>query len=328
MTCCLMSIITVLAYIVVPISIFKIFLKLTTGWDRSPTCLVGKTAIVTGANAGIGFYTAQDFAKRGARVILACRNRQRAEDARSKIIEATGNPNVVVRIIDLSSLASVRAFAKEINETEERLDILVNNAAQGGIEHQLTADGLGLTMQSNYFGPFLLTHLLIELLKKSAPSRVVNVSSETARVAKLDLNNLNGPSDSYFTKSMDYANTKLCNCLFTTELARRLRGSGVETYVVQPGAVKTEFLKNLSYSYRIVLDAIALITHKNGEAGAQTSIYASVSKDVIGQSGEYFGECKKGWMPSAAKNKELAWNLWEKSEEFVQLTPQERQLLQ
>ncbi|KAF2897600.1 hypothetical protein ILUMI_08569 [Ignelater luminosus] len=328
MTCCLMSIITVLAYILVPISIFKIFLKLTTGWDRSPTCLVGKTAIITGANSGIGFYTAQDFAKRGARVILACRNRQKAEEAKFKIIEATGNPNVVVRIVDLSSLASVRAFAKEINETETRLDILVNNAGLGGMEHQLTADGLSLIMQSNHFGPFLLTHLLTELLKKCAPSRVVNVSSKAADYGKLDLNNLNGPPDSYFTKSRDYANTKLCNILFTAELARRLKGSGVETYVIQPGLVKTEILQHLPLINRLAVQALASITHKNGEEGAQTSIYASVSKDVIGKSGEYFGECKKWRMPSAAKNKELARKLWEKSEELVQLTHQERQLLQ
>lgn len=116
---------------------------------------------------GIGFYTAQDFAKRGAKVILACRNQQRAENARSKIVEVTGNPNVVVKILDLGSLDSVRAFAKDINKAEERLDILVNNAGIAGFEYQLTSDGLSLTMQINHFGPFLLTYLLIGVLLSS-----------------------------------------------------------------------------------------------------------------------------------------------------------------
>ncbi|KAF2897601.1 hypothetical protein ILUMI_08570 [Ignelater luminosus] len=298
------------------------------GWDRSSTCLVGKTAIVTGSNSGIGFYTAQDFAKRGARVILACRDSKRAEEARSKIVEATGNPNVVVRILDLGSLDSIRAFAKEINETEERLDILVNNAGVAGFEHQLTADGLSLTMQINHFGPFLLTYLLIGLLKKSAPSRVVNVSSDAAMIAKLDLENLNGPPNAFLTKTVDYANSKLCNILFTNELALRLEGSGVETYSIHPGAVKTEFFKNMSSTAsRKVFETAAKMFYKTAEEGAQTSIYASVSKDVIGKSGEYFADCKKNRKPRAARDKELAKKLWEKSEEFVKLTAEERQLL-
>ncbi|KAF2885832.1 hypothetical protein ILUMI_20341 [Ignelater luminosus] len=319
--------IAVIASIIALVFVFKIFLKLTTGWDRSPTCLVGKTAIVTGANSGIGFYTAQDFAKRGAKVILACRNQKRAEEARSKIVEATGNPNVIVKILDQGSLASVRAFAKEINETEEKIDILVNNAGLGGIEHQISADGLSLIMQTNYFGPFLLTHLLIDLLKKSAPSRIVNVASDAAHFANLNINDLNGIPDAYFSKSVDYSNTKLCNILFTNELARRLKGSGVETYSIHPGAVETNFFDNFPPNAKRVFKVVAAVFYKTTEEGAQTSIYASVSKDVVGKSGTYFADCKRGWMPRAAKDQELSRKLWEKSVEFVKLTEEERQLL-
>jgi retinol dehydrogenase-11 len=139
----------------------KTYAKLTTGWCRSQTCLVGKTAIVTGANTGIGFETALDFAKRGARVILACRDEQRANEARDRIVEETGNENVMVRLINMSSFDSVRAFAKEINAREDRLDILVNNAGAGGIGDKQSQDGHVLLMQINYFSSFLLTHLLI-----------------------------------------------------------------------------------------------------------------------------------------------------------------------
>lgn len=158
--------------------ILKIYTKLTTGWDNSFTCLVGKTAIVTGSNtgkylllnqiflvyyilSGIGFETAKEFAKRGARVILACRNKEKAEAAQRQIIEATDNTNVVIKLVDFSSLDSVRAFAKDINENEKRLDILVNNAGTADAGKPVSKDGLELIMQTNYFSSFLLTVLLI-----------------------------------------------------------------------------------------------------------------------------------------------------------------------
>ncbi|KAF2887869.1 hypothetical protein ILUMI_18304, partial [Ignelater luminosus] len=147
--------------LIIPLVLFKIFQKFSTGWDHSPTCLVGKTTIVTGANTGIGFCTALDFAKRGAKVIIACRNKNKAEKARHTIIEQTGNSNVIVRIVDFTSLASVRAFARQIKETEDRLDILVNNAGVFGVANVTTDDGLNLSMHTNYFGPTLLTLLLI-----------------------------------------------------------------------------------------------------------------------------------------------------------------------
>uniref|UniRef100_A0A1Y1N8U6 Uncharacterized protein n=1 Tax=Photinus pyralis TaxID=7054 RepID=A0A1Y1N8U6_PHOPY len=233
----------VILCIVIAVLCVKYYNAVTIGWNHSPTCLVGKTVVITGANIGIGFYTALDFAKRGARVILACRNKPKAEKAQAKIIEETGNANVIVRIVDLSSLNSVRQFAKEINETEERLDVLVNNAGIGCIDHSYTADGLSLTMQSNHFGPFLLTILLIDLMKRSSPSRIVVVSSDLATIGRININDLNSPVGTIFAKALDYSNTKLCNLLFTVELAKKLKNTGITVNAVHPGAVQTDFLK-------------------------------------------------------------------------------------
>lgn len=165
--------------VVIVVLLLKCYLKFTTGWCNSYTCLVGKTAIVTGANTGIlydlfyktlaenlkflgiGFATALDFASRGARVILACRNEKSAAEAKQKIMRETDNTNIVVRVIDMASFDSVRKFAKYINETEERLDILVNNAGAGGIGNKKTIDGHVFIMQVNHFSHFLLTHLLL-----------------------------------------------------------------------------------------------------------------------------------------------------------------------
>lgn len=157
----------------------KLYKNTTTGWDNSFTCLVGKTTLITGSNTGnefllnncemvtlfvrigIGYETAKEFAKRGARVILACRNKEKAEEAKKNIIKESDNTNVIVKIVDFSSLDSVRAFAEDINATEERLDILVNNAGAANLGKHITDDGLDPTMQVNYFSSFLLTILLI-----------------------------------------------------------------------------------------------------------------------------------------------------------------------
>ena len=186
-------------------------------------CL-GKTAIVTGANTGIGKETALDFALRGARVILACRNEEKAKDAARDIIAQTGSDKVVVRIVDLASFESVRAFAKLFNETEERLDILVNNAGLGG-SYRVTKDGFESVFQVNYISHFLLTLLLMEKLKKSSPSRIVNVSSiahDTKRSA-LQLDDFKLSKDK-FNPFVRYGQSKLAQIVFTKELSKRLEG--------------------------------------------------------------------------------------------------------
>ena len=166
-----------------------------------------------------------DFAKRGARVILACRDEEKAKDAARDIITETGSDKVVVRIVDLASLESVRAFAKLISETEERLDILVNNAGLDG-SYRVTKDGYELIFQVNYISHFLLTLQLMEKLKKSAPSRIVNVSSimHETRFADLQLDDFTLSKEKFGKVKSRYAQSKLAQVVFTRELSKRLEG--------------------------------------------------------------------------------------------------------
>ncbi|KAJ3643173.1 hypothetical protein Zmor_025898 [Zophobas morio] len=303
------------------VAALKIYTKLTLGTCKSQVCLVGKTAIVTGANCGIGYETAFDFAKRGAKVILACRNISKAQEARRKIIEETHNHKIFVRVVDLASFDSVRGFAKEINKTEDRLDILVNNAGAIGLEHKRTVDGRPLLMQVNYFSSFLLTNLLLNLLKKSGPSRIVNVSSLNASMgSKLDVNNI----DNFVPRfNDDYNHSKLCNVLFTIELAKKLQGTSVTTYSLHPGFVETEILHNFHGVLKALYMIIVKLFSMTCEEGAQTNIYCSVAKGIEDYSGEHFDSCKKVKRYKTAADPELAKKLWKKTEELVGLKPEE-----
>ncbi|KAF5307642.1 hypothetical protein FQR65_LT06697 [Abscondita terminalis] len=301
----------------------KLYAELSVGWNRSPTCLVGKTAIVTGSNIGIGYYTALDFAKRGARVILACRNIKKAEEAKLKIIEATGNEKVVVKTLNLASFKSVREFVKDVTESEERLDILVNNAGCAVFTQPFTEDGLSSSLQTNHFGPFLLTVLLTDLLKKSAPSRIVTVSSVFAAYGRLNLDDLN-ESTKFLPALSDYCKVKLCNMLFTTELAQRLRGTGVTANVVHPGAIRSDILKDAPTLFTKLFAICMKLFFLSTEAGCQTSTYVAVAKELSGVSGKYFKDCAESDFPKSAQDKALAKKLWGKSEDIVKLTPEQR----
>jgi retinol dehydrogenase-11 len=312
---------TIVSFILGALLAFKIYLRLTIGWCKSQTCLVGKTTIVTGANTGIGFETALDFAKRGARVILACRNQKRADDARKKIIRETGNEDVVVKLVDMASFESVRAFAKEINETEDRLDVLVNNAGMIGMGDKKSSDGLPLLMQVNHFSSFLLTNLLIGLLKKSTPSRIVNVSSMAAKRAfKFDIDTF----DKHISDNTNYQNSKLCNIFFTKELAKKLRGTGVTTYSLHPGVVETDIFNNARGFLKIVLAVVRLFA-KTSEEGAQTTIYCSVAKGIEKFDGEHFSDCRRVEPYATTTPSDLPQKLWQKSQQIVGLKHDEIQ---
>ncbi|XP_049824178.1 retinol dehydrogenase 11 [Aethina tumida] len=317
-TCCLFKLVAVVGAL---LAIAKLYIKLTTGWCRSQTCLVGKTAIVTGANTGIGYETALDFAKRGATVILACRNQTRAEAAAEKIILETGNKNVIVKIIDMEDLDSVRAFAKDINATFNKLDILVNNAGAGLLEDErIGPNKLQKTILINHYGPFLLTNLLLNLLKKSGPSRIVNVASMAAKRAKLDLDDLNA-----YPGNAVYGNSKLMNILFTIELANKLNGTEVTTYSLHPGIIETEFFRNLKGWYKVPVQLIISNFFKNATEGAQTTIYCSVQRGIEKLSGEHFEDCHLVQRYATAQDPSAPKRLWEKSEEMVGLTAEEKQ---
>jgi len=300
---------------------FKIYILTTTGRCLSQTKLHGKTVIITGANTGIGKETAIDLATRGAKVILACRNFQKAKLAQGDIIEASRNDNVIVRELDLTSLSSVRKFAAAILESETRLDILINNAGcagQGG--RKMTEDDLEYTMQSNYFGHYLLTNLLLGLLKKSSPSRVVNVSSFAHTYAnKLDFTNLN--SENRYDSIQTYHTSKLCQILFCHYLAPIIIKSGVTVNSLHPGIVRTDIFRP---SFRLtIMKYLVLPFFKSAEEGAQTSIYLAVADEVADVTGKYFSDCKICEPSKPAKDDATAKKLWEISNIFVKLNQEE-----
>ncbi|GFG37272.1 hypothetical protein Cfor_10964 [Coptotermes formosanus] len=299
----------------------KIYTKLTTGICRSKKRMDGKTVIVTGANTGIGKETARDLARRGAKVILACRNLEEGNKARVDIVQSTGNTLVEVQHLDLSSLDSVRKFASNIINTEPRLDVLVNNAGAGGIGNKVTADNLQLGMQVNHFGPFLLTCLLVELLKKSAPSRIVMVSSGLHMSARFDIDNLN--FEKWFGSHQVYCCSKLANILTANVLARKLKGTGVTVNSLHPGVVLTDIWRRLPGIQKALITFLLKLLFKDSVEGAQTAIYLAVSEEVEGVSGRYFVDCKVACMSKAAMDDDLAKKLWEKSEVMVGLKQEE-----
>ncbi|KYO43091.1 retinol dehydrogenase 11 isoform X1 [Alligator mississippiensis] len=296
-----------------------LWVKRRWSWQprHCPTDLTGKTAIVTGANTGIGKCVALDLARRNARTILACRSQERGQAAVAEIRRATGNPHVLLRLVDTSSMASVRHFAQQVLQEEERLDILVNNAGLTGLPFSTTAEGLEVTFATNHLGPFLLTNLLLDLLRRSAPARIVNVSSFKHKTGKIDLQELTGkkPSNVYHV----YSSTKLMNILFTNELARRLQGTGVTVNALNPGVVRTEIMRHFSWPVRALFSLAGLLI-KTPEEGATSTIYCAVSEEVSGVTGKYFdSDCALVLPVAPARDPVLARKLWEVSEQLTGL---------
>jgi len=313
-----------LGLVVFAATFMKVFMKVTTGMCKSTRRMEGKTVVITGANTGIGKTTALDLAKRGARVVLVCRDLVKAAAAKKEIEEASGSEEVVVMECDLSSMASVRRFCIEFKEKEPRLDVLINNAGLGitnGME--LTEEGLEKQMATNHFGPFLLTHLLIDKLKDSGCGRIVNVSSAVHHFASgLDVDNLN--SEKKYEGRKVYRYSKLANILFTKELAVRLEQAGVTCNCLHPGIVQTEIFRHLKGISKNIFMIFYHLYFKTAEEGAQTTIHLAVSEDVENVTGKYFSDCKIATESKPAQSMELARKLWEKSEQIVRLTPNER----
>jgi len=320
--------ISILGICILGLFILKCYMILTTKSCQSRDKLLGKTVIITGASAGIGKETAIDLAHRGARVILACRNVSKANSVKDEIIKETNNNNVLVRKLDLASLSSVRKFADEILQSESRLDVLVNNAGCAGMEKELTEDGLEYQMQSNYFGHFLLTNLLLGLLKETAPSRIISVSSLAHSFTKdLDLTNLN--SEISYDSAQIYSYSKLCQILFTRYLAPLIIKDGVTINCLHPGVVYTDIIHKFVHPIfrtwlKIPIDFICRQLFKTAKEGAQTTIHLAVAKEVATVTGEYFSDCKITKTSKLARDEVLAKELWEMSEIFVKLKAEER----
>ncbi|XP_010868456.1 dehydrogenase/reductase SDR family member 13 [Esox lucius] len=289
----------------------------------SSVTLKGKTAVVTGSNTGIGKSTALDLAKRGARVILACRDKQKAEAAAYDIRRESGNNEVLFMQLDLGSLKSVRSFAETLLKTEPRLDLLINNAGMMGSGR--TEDGFGMAFGVNHLGHFLLTCLLLERLKECSPSRVVNVSALLHRLGSVDFALLGTykdlvPGQSAWHNFKAYCHSKLCNVLFTRELANRLEGTGVTTYSLHPGVIHTEFSRNLNPWLRLFQVPIAKLFFLDTEAGAQTTLYCALQEGIEALSGRYFSSCALQEAGAMGRDDALARKLWEVSERLSGLS--------
>ena len=283
------------------------------------TSLEGKVVIVTGANTGIGKETAVGLAALGATVVLACRNRSKAEAAADEIRSRTGRDDVQLVDLDLADLDSVRACADEVRQRFERLDVLVNNAGLELGKRTTTKQGFEATFGINHLGHFLLTNLLLDRLKASAPARIVNVSSVGHHFARRGIpwDDLQWETSRY-TASGAYCVSKLANLLFTRELACRLPATEVTANACHPGAVRSEFASSDDmgrlYGGFMKVGGLFLISSKSG---ARTSIYLASSPEVEGKTGGYYVRRKPGHPSKHAQDDDAARRLWEVSEKLL-----------
>ncbi len=278
--------------------------------------MIDKVCIVTGCNSGIGKETASALAKMNAILIMAVRNKEKGEEAREEIVARSGNNSVDLMLCDLSSMDSIRGFAIEFKKKYDRLDVLINNAGAVFSKRELTADGFERTLAVNYLGPVLLIHELLDTLKKSAPSRIINVSSGLANRASIDLSDIQSERD--YSSMKTYAKVKLMLSLYTYELAERLKASGVTANVSLPGFVATNLGKNSGSLRSSIMFKLVRPMQISPERGAETSIYLATSDAVKEVTGKCFA---KGAETSSCPmhNRELQKELWHRTMELLKL---------
>jgi len=272
----------------------------------------GKVCIVTGANSGIGKVTALELARQGATVVMICRNPEKSKPVQEEIKKLSGNPNVDLLLADLSSQKQVRRVAEEFKAKYPRLDVLVNNAGFVQPKKQLTEDGIEVQFATNHLAPFLLTNLLLDHLKKSAPSRVVTVSSAGHMMGHMNFADLD--SSKKFNQWRAYCNSKLANILFARELAKRLEGTKVTSNALHPGAVASNFMGS-----QPVWMSVAKVFMISNETGAKTSVYLASSPEVEGVTGQYFAKCKKARTKAEASDEQVMKKLWDESAKMTGL---------
>jgi NAD(P)-dependent dehydrogenase (short-subunit alcohol dehydrogenase family) len=286
----------------------------------------GKICTITGSNSGIGKETALGLANIGATVVMVVRNQMRGEIAQREIISRTGNQSVGLMICDLSSMDSIRGFADEFKKRYDRLDVLINNAGALFNKREVTPEGFERTLAVNYLGPFLLVHELLGMLKRSAPSRIINISSGLAKNGRVDLEDLQSEKNYVGTKAYSsmrapvYSNTKLMLMMFTYELARRLKGSGVTANVLMPGFVATNLGKNSGSLSSSIMFKLVRPMQINARKGAETSIYLASSDEVKDVSGKCFAKKKEVSICPASHDEDLQKRLWRKTEHILGLT--------
>ncbi len=278
----------------------------------------GRTVVITGANSGVGKATAVALAAAGARTVITARHEARGRQAVEDIRRASRSDQVDLVVFDLADLASVRAGARQLLDACEQIHVLVNNAGLVLSHRTETTDGFETTFATNHLGPFLLTRELTGRLQASAPARVVTVASTAHRSARRGLDFDDLQSERGYAGMQAYGRSKLANILFTTELARRLAGSGVTANSLHPGTVATGFARDddasglLAFGVKVIKPFIL-----TPEKGARTSVYLASSPDVAGVTGQYFVKCKPRSPSAAARDEAAAARLWSVSEQLV-----------
>lgn len=282
-----------------------------------------KTCLVTGATSGVGKATAQALADMGATVVIVGRNAEKTERVVDAIKAETGNTAVTSLLADLSIQADIRELASAFQQRHARLDVLVNNAGGIFLDRQLSADGIEMTFAVNHLNYFLLTNLLLDTLKASAPARIINVASDAHRFGPLDFEDLQ--SEHAYAAFNVYGRSKLANILFTVELAHRLEGTGVTANALHPGFVNSGFGKNNRNGlwrglFVKLYDWIGPIIARSPEKAAETVVYLATSPDVSGVTGQYFVDCKPKTPSADATDRTAAARLWQVSAEMAELS--------
>jgi retinol dehydrogenase 12 len=287
--------------------------------DERETMLTmqGKICLITGGTNGIGKSTAEGLARIGATVVIVGRNAQKTTQVVEEIRAASGNKNVDSLLADLSSQQEIRRLANEFKSKYSHLHVLLNNAGAIFMQRQLSVDGIEMTFAVNHLAYFLLTNLLLDTIKASAPARIINVSSDAHSGGKIEFDNLQGERD---YGSNTYGHSKLANILFTMELAHHLEGTGVTVNALHPGFVSTGFGKNNPGVLMKIIRAVVPLIARSPAKGAKTSIYLASSPEVEKITGKYFYDSRVIATAPQATDMTVAKKLWDVSAEMVHLT--------
>jgi len=275
--------------------------------------MTGKTCLITGGNSGIGKATALGLARMGATVVIVARSKEKGDAALAEIIAKSGNPNIELMLADMSSLDSIRRLASDFKAGHQKLHLLINNAGVYLTRRIATVDGLESTFATNHLGPFLLTNLLLDLLKASAPSRIVNVTSDAHNGAKLNFEDLQG--EKRFSGWQAYGQSKLSMILFTHELAKRLEGIRVTVNSAHPGVVRTSFANNnglVTFGFRLMRPFFI-----SPETAAKRILYVATSSDLEGVTGKYFTKMQEARSSQESYDEDSAKRLWQASEQLT-----------
>jgi NAD(P)-dependent dehydrogenase (short-subunit alcohol dehydrogenase family) len=280
--------------------------------------IASKVCVVTGSNSGIGKETALSLAGMGATLVMVARNREKGQKALDEIVAQTGNHSVSLMICDMSSVASIRSFTADFRTRYNQLNVLVNNAGAEFVKRQVTSEGFEKTFAVNYLAPFLLTHELLELLKASAPSRIVNVSSGLAKNGKVDFADLQNEKN--YKGMQAYSNAKLMIMMWTYELSRRLTGSGVTVNVLMPGFVATNLGKNSGSLRSRVMFSMVRPMQISAKKGAETSVYLASADEVKDMTGKCFSKKKEVVTCPASHDQEVQKELWDETVRLLGLS--------